>query len=86
MRGNEAFAQDVINRLQQAYPTWKMNVKHDLDRKRNINPKMYPPMQYPYPNYPPMQTRPPYPYQAPPSSFPASEKIVGQKPCNILVR
>lgn len=59
------------------YPSWKMNVKYDLDRKRmggmGMN-KMYPnqPMPYqrpnmPYQNYapPPMQ-RPPYQnYNAP---------------------
>ena len=64
--------------------------------------KMYsnqnPPMQYqrpnmPYQNYAPMH-RPPYQNHQtmPPSSVPmnnpisSSEKVVGKKPCNILVR
>jgi hypothetical protein len=80
------------------YPSWKMNVKYDLDRKRFGMNKMYPnpPMPYqrpnmPYPNYAPIQQRPPfqnYNTQNLQSNNPisTSEKVVGQKPCNILVR
>lgn len=77
-----------------------MNVKYDLDRKRLPMNKMYPnqPMPYqrpnmPYQNYAPMQRAPYQNYSSmntpnvqsnnPVSS---SEKVVGQKPCNILVR
>jgi hypothetical protein len=55
------------------YPSWKMNVKYDLDRKRMSMNKMYPnqPMPYqkpnmPYQNYAPPMQRPPYQnYNAP---------------------
>ena len=67
MRGNESFGIDVIKRLSERYPNWKMNVKYDLDRKRLPMNKMYPnpnmsyqrpPPNMQYPNYPPMQRQP----------------------------
>lgn len=62
-----------------------MNVKYDLDRKR-FPPKPfqapgyqnYPSYPRPYPNY--------LPQNPPMNQVPNSEQIVGNKPCNILVR
>lgn len=65
MRGNEAFGHDIIRRLQTMYPSWKMNVKYDLDRKRMPMNKGYSNqnMSYqrpnlPYQNYAPMPRAP----------------------------
>jgi hypothetical protein len=97
MRGNEPFARDIISRLHQTYPTWKMNVKYDIDRNKRPKYQQYPP---PYPNYPPAyqnyppirqpQQQQPYPNYLPPNP-PAnnpipSEQIVGNKPSRVLVR
>mgnify|MGYP002370132678 FL=1 len=95
MRGNESSGMEIIKRLSEQYPTWKMNVKYDLDRNKRLVPnKMYqngpmPFQQRPnmhYQPYPPMQ-RPHFNSYAQSHGQPsASEKIVGSKPCNILVR
>ena len=78
-----------------------MNVKFDLDRKRMPMNKIYPnqPMPYqrqnmPYQNYAPMPRAPYQNYQNPHhqsnvgmnNPISSSEKVLGKKPCNILVR
>lgn len=93
MKGNEQFGQSVIRKLQESYPSWKMNVKFDDKRKfqnnRPYQPSQYPPAQHPFPpfNHHPMhrQFNPYPPNNNHPESLP-SEKILGEKPCNILVR
>jgi hypothetical protein len=102
MKGNEAFAYDVIRTLQERYPTWKMNVKYDVDRtkmQRNVKsfaPQMPYPPQMGYPSYPQPIQRNPYPsYHPPPMQYAqnpiggplqASERVIGEKPCRMLVR
>lgn len=94
MKGNEQFGHSVIRKLQESYPNWKMNVKFDDKRKfqnnRPYQPPQYPPAQHPFPpfNHHPMHRQfNPYPPNSnhPSESLP-SEKILGEKPCNILVR
>lgn len=68
MKGNEAFGYEIIKKLQEKYPTWKMNVKFDNDRlkiQRNQKPfgnNMPFPTQnnMGYQPYPPQMQRPPY--------------------------
>ena len=49
MRGNEAFALDIIQRLHQMYPNWKMNVKYDTDRRMGQRGRSF---QHPAPQAP----------------------------------
>ena len=96
IRGNESFGMEIIKRLSVQYPTWKMNMKYDdLDQfKRPVPNKMYQNGPIPFRQrlnmhlhpFPPMQ-RPHFNSYARSHGKPsASEKIVGTKPCNILVR
>lgn len=68
MKGNEAFGYEIIKKLQEKYPNWKMNVKYDdrqkTARNRAIFPNNmpYPPQNtMPYPPYPVQMQRPTYP-------------------------
>lgn len=79
MRGNEAFGYEIIRRLQEQFPSWKMNVKYDIDRKKAPMNKMYQnqnqPMQYQrpnmsYQNYPQMPRAPYQNYQSMSSNTP----------------
>jgi hypothetical protein len=62
MKGNEAFGHEIIKKLQEKNPSWKMNVKFDNDRQKiQRNPKSYPNINMPYPpqnnpSYPPYPT------------------------------
>lgn len=78
MKGNEAFGYEIIRKLQEMHPTWKMNVKFDNDRqKMQRNQKQFGGnMPFPqqnnmsYPPYPPQMQRPPYPNYMHPNHMP----------------
>lgn len=67
MKGNEAFGHQLIKKLQEKYPSWKMNVKYENDRqKMQRNNQNYQPMNMSFPQphnmnfqqYPPQMHRP----------------------------
>lgn len=78
MKGNEAFGYEIIRKLQEKHPTWKMNVKFDNDRQKiQRNQKQFGGnMPFPqqnnmsYPPYPPQMQRQPYPNYMHPNHMP----------------